>query len=293
MRPALRDTHPSAPPEPRPPRLCKWWRAPGLPITGSPAEIFVRFWDLPGDWFESLNKRRGGWSGVSRHVLDDGEIVFVKRQENHFFRDPLRFGLKAPTFRREWRVMKAVLRRRLAVPEMLLYAERKMGRKFQAILITRELEGYEPLHRVLETTADPDDRASVMEASAEMLRQIHLTGFEHKCMNGKHILLRDDACGGRETCTLDLEKAHRSLGRLGAAAGDFTQLLRNTPGLAPLDRANLLAAYCKDLSPRKADRLRRSIIQRLTAMGKPERAEGVDGAPPQSAPLPEVIVTLP
>ena len=30
---------------------------------------FDAFWRLPEDWFEPPNRRRGGWSGVSRHRL--------------------------------------------------------------------------------------------------------------------------------------------------------------------------------------------------------------------------------
>jgi hypothetical protein len=32
---------------------------------------------------KARNEGRGGWSGVSRHLLHDGSTIFVKRQDNH------------------------------------------------------------------------------------------------------------------------------------------------------------------------------------------------------------------
>ncbi len=50
-------------------------------------ESFDSIWELDAAWFEEPNKRRGGWSGVSRISLkteEGGSVgVFLKRQENH------------------------------------------------------------------------------------------------------------------------------------------------------------------------------------------------------------------
>ncbi|MBY0544184.1 MAG: hypothetical protein K2Q14_01380 [Gammaproteobacteria bacterium] len=54
---------------------------------------FEKLWNLKADWFEEPNKRRGGWSGVSRVELVHPEggkaVIFLKRQENHIYK-PLR-----------------------------------------------------------------------------------------------------------------------------------------------------------------------------------------------------------
>ena len=56
------------------------------------------------DWFEEPNRRRGGWSGVTRIVLNpeaapqDQRAVFLKIQQNHFYRAPSTCFLKRLSF---------------------------------------------------------------------------------------------------------------------------------------------------------------------------------------------------
>jgi len=53
------------------------------------------------DWFEAPNRRHGGWSGVTRIVLnpdavpEDQKAVFLKIQQNHFYRAPSTFSSSA------------------------------------------------------------------------------------------------------------------------------------------------------------------------------------------------------
>ena len=66
---------------------------------------FDAWWSWPEEWFETPNRRRGGWSGVSRCTLclPEGDAVnlFLKRQENHTCRS-LRHPLRGvPTLERE------------------------------------------------------------------------------------------------------------------------------------------------------------------------------------------------
>jgi len=62
---------------------------------------FESFWNLPNDWFEPLNTRRNGWSGViTKKVSED--LFFVKKQENHNFKS-IRHPISGqPTFLREF-----------------------------------------------------------------------------------------------------------------------------------------------------------------------------------------------
>lgn len=49
---------------------------------------FEALWELDIGWLEGPNRRRSGWSGVSRWVLElpgGGQAgIFIKRQENYF-----------------------------------------------------------------------------------------------------------------------------------------------------------------------------------------------------------------
>jgi hypothetical protein len=72
-------------------------------LTASHLADFEALWSVSTDWHEAPNERRGGWSGVSRHVLADGSAIFLKRQENHLCRT-LRHPIRGiPTFYREYR----------------------------------------------------------------------------------------------------------------------------------------------------------------------------------------------
>ena len=70
-------------------------------------DTFEAIWNLKAPWYEPLNVRRGGWSGVSRIncKLPGGDEVgvFIKRQSNHRTRHPL---LPEATIAREWRCLK-------------------------------------------------------------------------------------------------------------------------------------------------------------------------------------------
>jgi len=63
---------------------------------------FDLLWNLEAGWYEEPNRRRGGWSGVSRYQLHNGTLIFIKRQENHFCRDWRSFFRPISAFRREF-----------------------------------------------------------------------------------------------------------------------------------------------------------------------------------------------
>ena len=41
---------------------------------------FESFWNLPNEWFEPLNKRRNGWSGVITKKIGK-DLFFVKKKK--------------------------------------------------------------------------------------------------------------------------------------------------------------------------------------------------------------------
>ena len=70
-------------------------------LSASQLADFEGLWSLSSDWHEAPNERRGGWSGVSRHVLNDGSAIFLKRPENHLCRTLRHPWRGIPTFYRE------------------------------------------------------------------------------------------------------------------------------------------------------------------------------------------------
>ena len=103
------------------------------------------------DWFEEPNRRRGGWSGVTRLVLNpeaapqDQQAVFLKIQQNHFYRAPNTFFTKQLTFEREFEVLRQLDSVTDSIPELVLFAKWRSGSDVGAILVTKALDGWYPL----------------------------------------------------------------------------------------------------------------------------------------------------
>jgi hypothetical protein len=133
--------------------------------------------------------RRGGWSGVVRLTLarpEGGEVgIFVKRQENHTYREWRRFALPAATFEREF--VKLMHFQRLGIPtlEPLYFGKRRVDGNLRAILVTLELSGCDPLDaprwNPLAQTK-PQHRRSLIRQIAETIRRMHAQYWQHNCL---------------------------------------------------------------------------------------------------------------
>ena len=62
---------------------------------------FESFWNLPNEWFEPVNTRRNGWSGVITKKIGK-DLFFVKKQENHNYKSIMHPFSGQPTFLREF-----------------------------------------------------------------------------------------------------------------------------------------------------------------------------------------------
>ena len=148
---------------------------------------FNSLWELDAGWFEQPNKRRGGWSGVSRIKLElpeGGEVgVFLKRQENHVTKTIFHPVKGIPTFQREYRNILRFIKKGLPTVEPVYFGRRNQEGKLQAILMTRELEGYQSLDanhfcrrddnlvdKCMKTTGIKTQRALIDHALRELLR---------------------------------------------------------------------------------------------------------------------------
>lgn len=163
-------------------------------------DTFEKLWKMEADWFEPPNKRRGGWSGVSRLELTapNGEkrVIFLKRQENHIYK-PLRNLIKgAPTFRREMKNIKRFVKHNIPIPEPVFYAERTVNKQIRAILITASIApDYQSLEDWVakwEAQGYPvkSDRNDIVKKVAEAIRYMHKCYFKHGAMVSKHVFLK-------------------------------------------------------------------------------------------------------
>ena len=212
---------------------------------------FDELWTLEVAWHEAPNERRGGWSGVSRHVLLDGTAVFVKRQDNHLcrtIRHPVR-GI--PTFYREYANILHLRKLRIAAVEALYYGDRNTDDHWRAILVTRALDEFVSLDEWNDRHPEGSSplRQSVIKVVAQACARLHHHRLQHSCLYGKHLFIKclpmaDGAVlGEADVRFIDLEKLRKGVSRKRVGAHDIDQLMRHTPGWSALDRETFLAAY--------------------------------------------------
>lgn len=215
------------------------------------AETFEQLWQLnQGDWFEPPNHRRGGWSGVMRHALTlpDGRKagIFVKFQENHVYRSWTNLFRPVATFEREFRNLQHC--RSLGIPtlEPIYFGQRLVDGKMRAILITRELEGYQPFdaedYRPI-ARLPRERRSRLFAAVASALRCMHARHIQYNCLYLKHVFVKEAADGTVDVRLIDLEKAKWRPSRRLIAVRDLYSLHRRAEGWSRTDRLRLFLAY--------------------------------------------------
>jgi len=178
---------------------------------------FDALWQLEAGWFEEPNKRRGGWSGVSRYVVNLPEggttAIFIKRQENHRARlwsHPIK---GAPTFLREFEHIQYYRKHGVPTLEPVYFAMREVDGDARAILITEELTNYvsveDCVHRWLRENSAParQRRREIMLAVARVLRLMHDNGIQHGCFLPKHVFIRENPDASVDVKVIDLEKS--------------------------------------------------------------------------------------
>jgi len=193
---------------------------------------FDYWWQVQGESVEPANVRRNGESGVDRVFTDSG-VLYVKRQRNHLFRS-LRYPFGFPTFMREKIAVQALRKININVPVIVFSDARKVAGEWQAILATRELEGYVDL----EYWYNQGGRKRLGEQQHEqfllqlgrMLGLLHSHHWQHTCLYPKHIFVtQGDATQLPEIALIDLEKTRRRIFASHAARRDLDQLRRHSP----------------------------------------------------------------
>jgi len=208
---------------------------------------FEVLWNLQADTVEPPNVRRGGWSSVARIESPAGAAFYLKRQENHDFRD-WGSGLKrTPTVVREWEV--GVTFRtfgiRTAEPVCCGVDQRAGSR---GVLVTVALDDYRSLPEVLQDpTLASADRRNLWETLADDVLRLHQQGYRHNCLYGQHILLKQLPDGSWDVGLIDLEKASRTRRKNRATIADLSALDRHTDDMSQRDRQWFWDRYFKDV----------------------------------------------
>jgi len=210
---------------------------------------FTLLWELDAGWYEEPNKRRGGWSGVSRHQLHDGTLVFIKRQENHFCRDRRSFFRPISTFRREFQNILTFQKLGIPTLEPVYFGERILRGNVQAILVTKALDSFQslesPEYQSL-SKLEPLCRVNLVSAIAEAIRRMHDNKIQHNCLYAKHVFMKINQDKSVDVRLIDLEKAKRSFFRRAAMLRDLGTLHRHTKGWRSSDRLRFLLAYMQE-----------------------------------------------
>jgi hypothetical protein len=227
-------------------------------LTVSGLASFDGLWSLRADWHEAPNERRGGWSGVSRHLLADGSAIFVKRQDNHLCRTPQHPLRGIPTFYREYQNILRLHRHDIGTVEALYYGDRRETGHWRAILVTRALDSFMSLDEWNAMAAQhvQPERQSLIAATAYACARLHHHGLQHSSLYGKHVFVRrtpeaSSAYEENDVRFIDLEKLRKRISRERVSAHDLDQLMRHTSGWSDEDWSAFRAAYRQQLSALK------------------------------------------
>ncbi len=206
------------------------------------------------DWFEEPNRRRGGWSGVTRIVLNpddapqDQQAVFLKIQQNHFYRDPAKLFKKRLTFEREFDVLQQLGSVSSSIPEVLLFAKWRVGADTGSILVTKALDGWLPLTDWLcgqngLTAPDEATLFKALTAIAKASRQINDAGWVHLCYSAKHLFVSPLSDGSFQSCVIDMEKSRKHISSNYRSMKDCSHFMRHTPKLTDAHKLHYLKSY--------------------------------------------------
>lgn len=241
---------------------------------------FEDLWAFKGVSVEPINRRRGGWSGVVRLELrerDGGLVpVFLKRQENHTYRSPATKFLSRPTLRREFENLLALKNEGFRVTDPVYFETRRVGRDIRAVMITRELELFEPLSTIVYRGVAGEDvgalKKEMLPLVARLARRLHDCGWSHGAFYPKHLFVRLDSPAteaGVELAMVDLEKARKVRRiRLRHIAGDLGPLYRRCASI--LTRRDVLR-FVRDYAADGGCRRERLALLKAIPVDKRQR----------------------
>lgn len=206
-------------------------------IEGVPGETW---WEDVGDLVEPANEGRGGMSCVKRRVIDGVGTFYVKRQRGYSYRS-LRHPFGRPTALREMLAMRAFRRIGIATPELVHFDLRHRDGAWEAVLVTRALDGFISLQDGLLAARWRHERKErILRALVDATETLHRARRRHGHLYPKEIFI-DDRHAEPRVCFLDLELSRRQWSMRAAAEPDLRHLL---PSLRNL---GVEAAFCRDI----------------------------------------------
>ena len=210
-------------------------------------DSFDALWKVQGESIDEPNHARGGFSSVTRLTLQDanGEprVFYLKRQSNYLIRH-VRRPLGEPTVSREFYNIERFARLGIPALEAAFYAEQSQGGETRAILLTPELDGYQPLD---EWYAGWDRHSyrlkqDLLLAAARLVALLHSHAIVHNCLYPKHIFLRQVEDGVRVRL-IDLEKSRAHMFSPWGRMRDLDALQRRSPTPSRSQRLRFLLNY--------------------------------------------------
>jgi hypothetical protein len=176
---------------------------------------FSQLWNYEGEWFETPNKKRGGWSGVNYIELTDDagqpQGFYLKRQEG-YMRKTWRHPIDGePTFQREFKILQFLMPTKVATPTLTYFAKNDN----QAILMTAALAGFVPADAWLQENggalSDELDESvrSFIGALALSVRTMHDAKVQHRALYLKHLFVKpvEHHANQFDVALIDFEKA--------------------------------------------------------------------------------------
>lgn len=184
---------------------------------------FEAWWNAEGELVEEGNFRgkddNAFWSMVHRITLNDGKIVYLKRQQNHLPNNFILKLLKIPTFAIEWRNFRRMRAAGIPTMNIVVYHNRKHQGNRQCLIVSENLEGMEEIAKVAQWYDEHgwpprEQRRAILTAMLKVIKQAHNEGIIHNALYGRHLYVNIPFIDDRpvipneiKACFIDLERA--------------------------------------------------------------------------------------
>ncbi len=224
---------------------------------------FDSLWNMPKDWIEPPNKRRNGWSGVSRLETPNPNLpaLFVKRQENHNTRTLIHPLNGVPTYKRELHGIETFRKRQIPTLKTVYYGERVHEGNHQAILITRALDGFEDMFS-LHSRGDQHKTRIALKELANVIWDMHNKGMAHYCLYPNHVFVRFKG-DQPEVRLIDLEKVRRDPLQQRMRLKDLDCYLRHSKAFSVEERQHFVDSYMAAGPVTKEQNLRKRLAHHI------------------------------
>ena len=159
---------------------------------------FDSWWAAEGELVELGNFRgkddNTSWSHVCRIHLDDGRVIYLKRQQNHYPNNLILKLRKVPTFELEWRNYQRLQSAGIPTMKIVYFASRKHRGNQQCIVASEALTGMcdiDKLARWYEQHGWPPraQRLAILDSVHQVIKKMHQAGMIHNALYGRHVYL--------------------------------------------------------------------------------------------------------